>query len=308
MSRAEATGIRSRDLHRSELVTVRDVRCRPETLACGCEECSSRHALVFTRRGAFVFHDGNKRTVMDANHVAFFNAGQPRRISHLDIGGDDCTALSFSDELLDEAVAAAGVPTSDRRHRPFPVRNALIAPDLMLSSQIFFDDLTQGDKTGLKTEERGLELLRQALRSIPGLLAENITHVARKPSATRRLSLAAQEWVTTRPFENWTLDCLARNVGSSPYHLSRVFRAETGSTLHQYRLRLRLAAAVRTILEGCDDLTALALDLGFSSHSHFTEAFRRRFGLAPSSLRARTNRDQRAQLRKNSTAGLSPIR
>jgi len=300
--------IRSRDLHRSELLTVRDVRCRPETLACGCEECSSRHALVFTRQGAFVFHDGNKRAVMDANHVAFFNAGQPRRVSHLDIAGDDCTALSFSDELLDEAVATPGVPTPDRRNRPFPVRNALIVPDLTLRSQIFFDDLAQGDKTALKTEERGLELLRQALRSIPRLLAENITPASRKSSATRRLSLAAQEWVAARPFDNWTLDCLARNVGSSPYHLSRVFRAETGSTIHQYRLRLRLAAAVRAILEGCNDLTGLAFDLGFSSHSHFTEAFRRRFGIAPSSLRARTNRERRAQLRKNSTAALSPIR
>jgi len=71
---------------------------------------------------------------------------------------------------------------------------------------------------------------------------------------------------------------------------------------------LRLAAAVRAILEGCNDLTGLAFDLGFSSHSHFTEAFRRRFGIAPSSLRARTNRERRAQLRKNSTAALSPIR
>ena len=126
--------IRSRDLYRSSLLTVRDMRCRPETLACGCEECSTRHALVFARRGAFVFHDGNKRTVMDANHVAFFNAVQPRRISHLDVAGDDCTALSFSDEAFDETVAAAGIPAAERRHRPFPIRTAPIAPELALQS------------------------------------------------------------------------------------------------------------------------------------------------------------------------------
>jgi AraC-like DNA-binding protein len=69
-----------------------------------------------------------------------------------------------------------------------------------------------------------------------------------------------------------------------------------------------LIAAVQAILDGCGDLTALALDLGFSSHSHFTDAFRRRFGMAPSSLRTRTTHAQRASLRKNSTAPLPPIR
>ena len=73
-------------------------------------------------------------------------------------------------------------------------------------------------------------------------------------------------------------------------------------------MQLRLTAAARIILDGCDDLTALALDLGFSSHSHFTDAFRRRFGMAPSSLRTRTTRAQRAVLRKNSTAPVRPIR
>ena len=300
--------IHSHDLYRSHLLTVRDMRCRPETLACGCEECSTRHALVFARRGAFVFHDGTRRTVMDTNHVAFFNAAHPRRISHLNIAGDDCTALSFSDEALDETVAAAGIPVAERRHRPFPVRTAPIAPELALKGQIFFAELAVGRGTPLKAEERGLDLLSQALRSIPGLRARTAANSVRRSNRTRGLAVAAQEFVAARPFENWTLNNLARDVGSSPYHLLRVFRAETGSTIHQYRMQLRLSAAARAILEGCDDLTALALDLGFSSHSHFTDAFRRRFGMAPSSLRGSAGRTQRAQLRKNSTAISNSIR
>ena len=37
--------------------------------------------------------------------------------------------------------------------------------------------------------------------------------------------------------------------------------------------------------EGTEDLTSLALDLGFSSHSHFSTAFRRQFGRPPSAMR-----------------------
>jgi len=41
-------------------------------------------------------------------------------------------------------------------------------------------------------------------------------------------------------------------------------------------------------LPSADDLTSLALDLGFSSHSHFTLAFRRAFGCTPSQFRSTT--------------------
>ena len=34
-----------------------------------------------------------------------------------------------------------------------------------------------------------------------------------------------------------------------------------------------------------DDLTMLGLDLGFSSHSHFTTAFRQAYGRSPSEFR-----------------------
>jgi AraC-like DNA-binding protein len=35
------------------------------------------------------------------------------------------------------------------------------------------------------------------------------------------------------------------------------------------------------MLGRCDDLTRLSLDLGFSSHSHFTAAFRQAYGRTP---------------------------
>src|SRR5262245_32652562 len=304
--RVESVSLHSRQLHLSPLVGVSDVRCRPETLACGCEECTSRHLLVLPRRGAFVLHEDGKRVVVAVNHATFFNVNRPHRVSDLDLAGDDCTAIAFADDLLDEAAAAAGIAAEEDERWPFPALSVPIGPDTALNSQIFFADLNQGDKSALTTEERATDLLRQAFGSIRRPRRGN--GGARNSSRARRTAFAAQEWVTARPFENWTLGDLARGVGSSPYHLLRLFRAETGSTIHQYRMQLRLVAAARAILEGCDDLTGLALDLGFSSHSHFTDAFRRRFGMAPSCLRGRASRPQRAQLRKNSTAIGASIR
>ena len=78
---------------------------------------------------------------------------------------------------------------------------------------------------------------------------------------------------------------VARAACASADHLSRLFRQATGTTLHGYLLQLRLAAALDAVAESDVDLTTLALDLGFASHSHLTLAFRRSFGVTPSVAR-----------------------
>jgi AraC-like DNA-binding protein len=54
--------------------------------------------------------------------------------------------------------------------------------------------------------------------------------------------------------------------------------------LYRYHLRLRLARALDLIADR-EDFAALALDLGFSSHSHFSAAFRQAYGCTPSEFR-----------------------
>jgi AraC-like DNA-binding protein len=86
---------------------------------------------------------------------------------------------------------------------------------------------------------------------------------------------------------------VSRAACASPDHLTRVFRRETGVTLHEYLMRLRLAAALDTVLQGEGDLTELALELGFANHSHLTYAFRRRFGVPPAAVRRELGRRAR---------------
>jgi AraC family transcriptional regulator len=93
-----------------------------------------------------------------------------------------------------------------------------------------------------------------------------------------------KEVLATRLGDRLTLAELARELGTSPYHLARAFRAETGSSIHQYRIQLRVRAALLRLREDID-LCSLGLELGFSTHSHFTETFRRVFGMPPRAVR-----------------------
>ena len=131
--------------------------------------------------------------------------------------------------------------------------------------------------------------VEEATMTLLDRVASRITaeEVAPGPSAAHRdLANAASALLATRFAEPLTLPALARRLGTSPFHLARVFRRATGRSLHALRTALRLRAAIEPLLDGgADDLTRLALELGFSSHSHFSAAFRAAFAVPPTRLR-----------------------
>jgi AraC-like DNA-binding protein len=73
-------------------------------------------------------------------------------------------------------------------------------------------------------------------------------------------------------------------VGASPFHLSRIFTAEVGVPIHRYLVRLRLRLALELMSQRPRDLSWVALEAGFASHSHFTAAFRAEYGVPPSEV------------------------
>jgi AraC family transcriptional regulator len=81
------------------------------------------------------------------------------------------------------------------------------------------------------------------------------------------------------------LATLAAESGYSRAHFIRIFRAATAQTPHQYLLNLRLENALRMMKERSIPLIDVAVACGFSSHTHFTKAFRSKFGVLPSQFR-----------------------
>lgn len=85
-----------------------------------------------------------------------------------------------------------------------------------------------------------------------------------------------------------TLEEIGRAVGCSPFHLSRTFSAATGLTIPQYTRQLRLERAAELLRSGKFNVTEAALEVGYSSLSHFSQAFHEMFGCCPGLYPLRT--------------------
>src|SRR4030095_14759507 len=81
---------------------------------------------------------------------------------------------------------------------------------------------------------------------------------------------------------------VGRQVGSSHFYLSRTFTRETGLTLSQWLRRARLERAAELLrLRKCN-VTEAALEVGYSSLSHFSQAFHEMHGCCPGLYPLRT--------------------
>ncbi len=106
-------------------------------------------------------------------------------------------------------------------------------------------------------------------------------------AAQQELVANAKRYISTHPTQRIRLADVGQALGISPVYVTDVFRQVEGVPFYQYALRRRLERAIRLLPGYQADLSVLALELDFASHSHFTTAFRRAFGCTPTVFRER---------------------
>jgi len=226
-------------------------------------------------RGLFVWHVGDDEIVGDPNQVLFVRGQEPYRLS-----GSIFSELVITPDfdVLSEIVHGNGRPLS--QHPLFSRRAWRADPRVQSFRTRFLHWATASERDPLESEELVLDLLRCALQQTG---QRERVNAARTAQLIRRTKEVLQAQLANRIL----LADVARAVGVSPAYLTDLFSRVEGVSLHQYLTQLRMARAL-VELPHTDNLTALALDLGFSSHSHFSYAFRRGFRCTPSEYRNST--------------------
>jgi AraC family transcriptional regulator len=264
----------------TQTVAVRNVRCRGTCRHRSAEECAAATHLVFPYRGVYMRHVGSDQAVADANHVLFFNAGEGYQVSHPVQGGDASLVVALSESLLHELAPSSLL--NNNGVLGFRLQHQRIDPRAQALVALLRHSLENGTIEALEAESLLLTLVCRSL-------GPRTSHESAATRGHRRLADRVKVLLASDFSKRWTLAEIAAEIGGSPVYLTQVFQQVEGIPLYRYHLRLRLARALDLIAQ-YDDLSALAVELGFSSHSHFTAAFGQAYGRSPTAFKQSAQR------------------
>ncbi|MGQ0661885.1 helix-turn-helix transcriptional regulator [Sphingosinicella sp.] len=233
---------------------------------------AAQYQVVLPYHGVFRYHRGRDAQLIDTNRTLLVSAGCDFADDHPIRGlGHASLVLIPASEALGDFCGSV-VPKS---HQAFARGSQPASRRLRLLTHRI---LAARDEA-LALDELAVAAIGEAVTSDHARATRGISRPVER----------AKEYLHDSAFGPVTLASVARAAGVTPVHLAHEFRCREGISLFRYRMRLRLDRALLE-LPGSADITALALDLGFSSHSHFTQAFRSHFGITPSRFRAATTR------------------
>jgi AraC-like DNA-binding protein len=259
-------------LARGDGFVVADVRCRAGRSR-GFDDPEQRngHVLVAVRHGAFMRRVRGRDVLVDGS-VAYLSApGSVEQFAHPVAGGDVCTAIWLAPPLL--AQLAGGDPCFSDPALPMDP-----------ASELAVRRLTAGARRGGPASELAEPVVRLVTTLLGRREPERVASGRPATAAARRLLVErAQAVMLAEPAAG--LVEIARRIGCSPHHLSRVFAQLTGMSVTFYRNRLRVSRALERLAEGEPSLAALAAELGFADHAHLTRTIQAATGRTPTECR-----------------------
>ncbi len=283
-----------RELWGCPTLALFDVQCDAGPPRPGEEFYTSAPCIMLLRRGAFWTRGVRGEALGDPTRAVLRNRMEPYTVRQISSEPYQGTTVRLSAPVVREMLRAAGAPGPDGDEPVLAVPSGPLPGAAVILHELLLREVSRGAAAdGLLVEEAGLRLAGAVVRA---------AHAARRPraptAATRDQVFAACEYLTGSLPARPSLSDVAAAVRCSPWHLSRAFRAVTGSTVHGYTVALRLRGALGRVMEGRASLTAIAMDAGFADHSHFTRVFRREYGVTPSAARRLTVRDAAALVRR----------
>jgi AraC-like DNA-binding protein len=256
-----------RTIHRGPLVTVEhySISSKHATMS----GYSQDHQLVIPVFGAMTWNVGKNVSHVDANTGLFVRAGEEfSETNPIDGIGHSALIVTFSSEYLDQFQTRTLRSCNEMfavDTRPASSHAQLLAHILICKGSLL---------SPLEIEERVVELTREFGASRPPL---------QQRGASKTID-RVKEVLLELDCEPLSLSGVAGQLGVSPVYLTQAFKKAEGVPLYRYQSRLRMARALAE-LPFTQSITDLALELGYSSHSHFASSFRTTFGITPSAYR-----------------------
>jgi AraC family transcriptional regulator len=232
--------------------------------------------IVLTLRGAFVYERGSSHSLLTANQALFIAPGDVSRDRFVDENPLDYMLvtphLDTVGSIVGEA-AAAGLKGAVR-----DTHAAEASARLQYAASALWNVSQRSVRDDTEIEQTAVELL--------ALLIPSPAERGRAGWGQQRTLINSVKDLIGTGYARLSLTYIAAQLRVSPAYLTDLFRRHEGVSIARYQRRLRLSRALIE-LPHTQDIAALALELGFSSHAHFSTAFRATYGETPSMYRRR---------------------
>lgn len=277
--------VESKLLFQSPSIFIGRFRCRPHSELWHTENQTGNWPIVVFPRTAVAIHQADRAEVVATpNQVMLYNAHHPYQRHLIDPRGDACEFYGVAPRLLADVSESLGYPTPNP-FSPFKVSQAPCSSESYLSQRALFSLVESRNYDPLFVEETFLGILGKLMHQ-KNIFFEN-TRLRQKNEVHKHREQveSAKAYIARNYTRSLKLDAIAAATGCSVFHLCRIFRRHTGQSIHAFLLQLRLRSSIEKLLDGQQSLTDIALDYCFSSHSHYTNSFRKTFGFPPKQLR-----------------------
>lgn len=269
-------------------VIIGEFRCAPTHPNFREDTCAevAWPSIAFPRAPIGFRFEGRDPEVADQNSVVLFNPGVSYRRFKIDERGSQTDWLEVRPDVLAGMISRFDPTVHERPGAPFLANIAQAPSEVYLMQRVgHLLARTGACLSTLAAEQHGLRIAQAVVEAVFAPAAAGEKDRQSLDARHRAVVNDVKTLLALNMRAGMSLSALSDGVGVSPFHLCRIFRRITGTTIHRYLDRLRLRAALEMLGESQQRLASIALAVGYSSESHFSDAFNREFRMRPSRFR-----------------------
>ena len=226
---------------------------------------------VFQLSGQAAIEQDERQVVLEAGDITLIDASRPCSIFWQQTSQQ--ASLLLPRQLLESHLRSSDISIATRLNKTLPM--------VQLSQRLLQESMSSPGLSGSESEA-ALEAIACLLRP---MLQQQEAPPSRREKQFQKIMALIDESIQA---EHLRPEWLAGETGMSVRSLYRLF-ADRGLVVAQYIKNRRLDLCARALQNAHDDekLAGIGYRWGFSDHSHFSTAFKQRFGVSPGEYRKR---------------------
>jgi len=270
-------------LFESDFYCIRDFKCRCTDGHKSAPEYSESFCISFVRKGNFLFNVFRHSLDSYTGCVLITKPGYERTVTHVHTVPDECTIFDFKTGFFNELVQ---LRATNRFFQNIDLHSTLVKihPETEYLHFRIMRLIASSTGSRLEIDILVMELIETVFGKISDYKPDfDVGYRMKKHHLTTIET--AKGYIASRFMDDLSLRELAEHCCLSPFQFSRIFKALTSWTPHQFLLNVRLKNSEILLKNTTLPIADIAFSSGFNSIEHFTEAFRKKYQCPPARFR-----------------------